>query len=84
MQQGEELLCILHHSLHNTCGKFHMGLYAGIDLHSRNSYVGVSDDEDKRIFRKKLGNQGVAFCCVKLGRERVSMPGYFSGTYPSR
>jgi len=33
-----------------------MGLYAGIDLHSRNSYVGVLDHEDKRIFRKKLVN----------------------------
>lgn len=33
-----------------------MGFYAGIDLHSRNSYVGVLDHEDKRIFRKKLAN----------------------------
>jgi len=33
-----------------------MGLYEGIDLHSTNSYLGILDDEDKRIFKKKLDN----------------------------
>ena len=33
-----------------------MGLYAGIDLHSTNSYVGIIDEEDRRVFKKKLPN----------------------------
>lgn len=32
-------------------------LYTGIDLHSNNSYIGVSDQEDKRIYHKKLPNR---------------------------
>lgn len=32
-------------------------LYAGIDLHSNNSHVGILDQDDKRIFHKRLPNQ---------------------------
>lgn len=32
-------------------------LYVGIDLHSNNNYVGIIDQSDKRIFRKKLPNE---------------------------
>ena len=32
-------------------------LYAGIDLHSNNSHVGIIDQDDKRIFHKRLPNQ---------------------------
>jgi len=31
-------------------------LYAGIDLHSNNSQVGILDQDDKRIFHKRLPN----------------------------
>ena len=31
-------------------------LYAGIDLHSNNSLVGILDQDDKRIFHKRLPN----------------------------
>lgn len=31
-------------------------LYAGIDLHSNNSHVGILDQDDKRIFHKRLPN----------------------------
>ena len=34
-----------------------MKLYAGIDLHSNNSFLGVSDEEDKRLYKKRLPNQ---------------------------
>ena len=34
-----------------------MTLYAGIDLHSNNSYLGISDEEDKRHYKKRLPNQ---------------------------
>ncbi len=34
-----------------------MKLYAGIDLHSNNSYLGICDDEDKRHYKKRLPNQ---------------------------
>ena len=34
-----------------------MKLYAGIDLHSRNNYMGIIDEEDKRLFQKRLPNQ---------------------------
>jgi transposase len=34
-----------------------MGLYAGFDLHSTNNYLGIIDQKDKRIFKKKLPNE---------------------------
>jgi len=33
-----------------------MRLYAGIDLHSSNSYLAVIDETGKRVFKKKLPN----------------------------
>ena len=30
--------------------------YAGIDLHSSNNYIGVINDEDQRLFKKRLPN----------------------------
>jgi transposase len=33
-----------------------MGLYTGFDLHSSNSYVGVIDEDGRRIWKKKLRN----------------------------
>lgn len=35
-----------------------MKLYAGIDLHSNNSYLGISDEEDRRYYTKRLPNRG--------------------------
>jgi transposase len=35
-----------------------MGVYAGIDLHSTNSYVAVMDAEGKKVYKKKLPNDG--------------------------
>jgi len=34
-----------------------MQTYAGIDLHSSNIYLGISDENDKRLFAKRLPNQ---------------------------
>ena len=31
-------------------------LYAGIDLHSNNSLLAIQDQDDKRVFHKKLPN----------------------------
>jgi len=33
-----------------------MGLYAGFDLHSSNTYVGIIDEDGKRLWKKKLKN----------------------------
>jgi transposase len=33
-----------------------MQMYAGIDLHSSNNYLGIIDENDKRIFGKRLDN----------------------------
>lgn len=33
-----------------------MGLYTGFDLHSSNTYVGIIDEDGKRIRKKKLRN----------------------------
>jgi transposase len=33
-----------------------MQLYAGLDLHSRNTYIGIMDQEFKRIFNKRVSN----------------------------
>jgi transposase len=34
-----------------------MSYYGGIDLHSNNSYIGISDGKDKRIFGKRVANE---------------------------
>ena len=33
-----------------------MQLYAGLDLHSRNTYIGIMDKEFKRVFGKRISN----------------------------
>ena len=33
-----------------------MKLYTGLDLHSSNTYLGIVDENGKRIFKKKLPN----------------------------
>ena len=33
-----------------------MQLYAGLDLHSRNTYIGIMDQEFKRVFAKRVSN----------------------------
>ena len=33
-----------------------MKTYAGIDLHSSNNYLGIIDDQDKRLFGQRLPN----------------------------
>jgi transposase len=33
-----------------------MQLYAGLDLHSRNTYIGIMDKEFKRVFNKRVSN----------------------------
>ena len=34
-----------------------MQLYAGLDLHSRNTYIGIMDKEFKRLFGKRVSNK---------------------------
>ena len=34
-----------------------MQLYAGLDLHSRNTYIGIMDKEFKRVFGKRVANK---------------------------
>jgi len=34
-----------------------MKLYAGIDLHSSNNYIGIIDEQDQRLYQKRLPNQ---------------------------
>jgi len=34
-----------------------MRLYAGIDLHSNNNFIGIINEEDQRIFQKRLPNK---------------------------
>jgi transposase len=34
-----------------------MTLYTGFDLHSNNNYLGIIDNDGKRIFKRKLRNQ---------------------------
>jgi len=33
-----------------------MKAYAGIDLHSTNNYIGIINDKDQRLFKKRLPN----------------------------
>ncbi len=34
-----------------------MKVYAGIDLHSSNNYIGIINEKDERLFQKRLPNQ---------------------------
>ena len=34
-----------------------MKLYTGMDLHSNNTYIGISDENDKRVFKGRFPNQ---------------------------
>ncbi len=34
-----------------------MRLYAGIDLHSNNNYLGIMDDKEKKVFKMKIPNE---------------------------
>ena len=34
-----------------------MELYAGLDLHSRNTYIGILDDTLNRVFKKRVPNE---------------------------
>ena len=34
-----------------------MEVYAGIDLHSSNNYIGIIDEEDRRLYQKRLPNR---------------------------
>jgi len=34
-----------------------MKLYAGIDLHSNNNFIGIIDEQDRRLFQKRLPNR---------------------------
>jgi transposase len=34
-----------------------MELYTGMDLHSNNTYIGISDEDDKRVFKGRFPNQ---------------------------
>jgi transposase len=34
-----------------------MKVYTGIDLHSSNNFVGVIDERDQRLYRKRLPNR---------------------------
>ena len=35
-----------------------MELYAGLDLHSRNTYIGILDNELKQVFKKRAPGAG--------------------------
>ena len=34
-----------------------MELYAGIDLHANNKYLAIIDENDTRVYKRKLPNQ---------------------------
>jgi len=51
-----------------------MELYAGLDLHSRNTYIGILDQEDKRIFQKRLANDS-GIILTALSRFRSDLKG---------
>ena len=33
-----------------------MGLYSGLDLHSRNTYIGILNPDFNRVFKKRVSN----------------------------
>jgi len=50
-----------------------MKLYAGIDLHSTNNYLGIIDEKSKRLFKKRLPNDlGVILMALEPYKEDLS------------
>ena len=50
-----------------------MKTYAGIDLHSSNNFIGISDDDDKRLYGKRLPNDlGIILSALEPFRESLS------------
>jgi hypothetical protein len=39
-----------------------MELYAGLDLHSRNTYIGIMDDAFNRVFKKRVWGLNKPVC----------------------
>ena len=52
-----------------------MKLYAGIDLHSTNNYIGILDEQDRRVFKKKLANDmpSILYCLAPFKEELVGV-----------
>ena len=51
-----------------------MKLYAGIDLHSNNSYMGIIDENGGRVFKRKVRNDPELIVTVLI-RSRVILRG---------
>ena len=51
-----------------------MSLYCGIDLHSTNHLVAVTDEEDRRLFEKRLPND-VSYTVEALAPYRDELAG---------
>lgn len=51
-----------------------MSLYAGIDLHSNNNYIGIIDDADHRVYKKKLPND-LSSILLALDRYKKDLTG---------
>ena len=50
-----------------------MKAYAGIDLHSNNNYVGIINEKDERLFKKRLPNDlGVILQSLQPFREAIA------------
>ena len=49
-----------------------MQAYAGIDLHSSNSYIGVIDDQDQRLYGKRMANS-INQILVALARDEMGV-----------
>jgi len=49
-----------------------MKVYAGIDLHSSNNYIGIIDEQDHRLYQKRLPNEITHIKQAKLGPHRTS------------
>jgi hypothetical protein len=40
-------------------GGARMKVYAGIDLHSSNNYIGIINEKDERLYQKRLPNKDI-------------------------
>ena len=55
-----------------------MRLYGGCDLHAKSNYWGIVDGEGKRVFKKKVGNDGERILGVLEGNEDLALAGQVS------
>jgi len=54
--EGEIIHMNIHVITYDKKGGYHVNYYVGLDLHSRNTYLGIIDEKGDRVYKSKMSN----------------------------